>query len=75
MQVATFNETNAPVGTTITRECDFFILEDHGPITAVGVMEYDRQGHHLWANDDSRNAGQFIHYRQDKQLPDKRFIT
>ncbi len=54
MLVATFNETTAWADKTITHEGDAFILEDHGPITAAGVMEYDRQGHLLWATAGTR---------------------
>lgn len=45
MIVATFGPTTAWIGKTITREGDVFILEDHGPISAEAIMEYDRQGH------------------------------
>ena len=49
MLVATFNETTAWAGKTIAFEGDVVILEDYGPITAAGVMEYDRQGQLAWA--------------------------
>ena len=49
MLVATFNETTAWAGKTITHEGDAFMLQDLGPIPAAGVMEYDRQGHLDWA--------------------------
>lgn len=45
MIVATFGPTTAWIAKTITREGDVFILEDHGPISAEAIMEYDRQGH------------------------------
>ncbi|MEI6501412.1 MAG: hypothetical protein WCP21_10370 [Armatimonadota bacterium] len=51
MLVATFNETTAWAGKTITFEGDVVILEDYGPITAAGVMEYDRQGQLAWATE------------------------
>jgi S1-C subfamily serine protease len=54
MLIATFGTTTAWVGKKITREGDFFILEDHGPISAQDVMEYDRQGHIVWVNDWTR---------------------
>ncbi len=54
MILATFGPTTAWVGKKITREGDFFILEDHGPISAQDVMEYDRQGHLIWVNDWTR---------------------
>jgi len=50
MLVATFGPSTGWAGKTITREGDAFILEDHGPISAQGVMQYDRQGHLVWAD-------------------------
>ena len=54
MLVATFGPTTGWAGKTITREGDVFTLEGHGPITAVDVMEYDRQGHLVWSNEGTR---------------------
>jgi len=54
MIIATFGPTTAWAGKTVTREGDVFTLEGHGPITAADVMEYDRQGHLVWANDGMR---------------------
>jgi hypothetical protein len=54
MLIATFGPTTAWVGKQITRDGDIFMLEGHGPISAVDVMEYDRQGHLLWVNDGTR---------------------
>ena len=54
MLIATFGPTTAWAGKRITREGEFFILEDHGPVTATDVMEYDRHGHLVWANDGTR---------------------
>jgi hypothetical protein len=54
MLVATFGPTTAWAGKTITREGDVFVLEGHGPITASDVMDYDRRGHLVWANDGTR---------------------
>src|SRR5450756_353351 len=54
MLIATFNETTAWAGKTITREGDVFTLEGHGPITAADVMEYDRPGHLVWADAGTR---------------------
>ena len=54
MVIATFGSTTGWSGKTITHEGDVFILEDHGPITAADVMEYDRQGQLTWANDGTR---------------------
>lgn len=55
MLIATFGADTGWAGKTITREGDAFILEGHGPITAHDVMEYDRQGHLVWANDGTRS--------------------
>jgi len=54
MLVATFGPTTAWAGKKINREGDFFILEDHGPLTADDVMAYDRQELLVWANDGTR---------------------
>ena len=54
MLIATFGPATAWAGRTITREGDVFTLEDHGPISAADVMEYDRQGHLVWTNDGTR---------------------
>lgn len=42
---ATFGPSTGWAGKTITFEDERFILEGHGPISAAGVMKYDRQGH------------------------------
>ena len=39
MLIATFGPTTAWAGKTITREGEAFIFEDHGPISAAGVVE------------------------------------
>ena len=54
MLIATFGSTTAWVGTQITRKGENFVLEGHGPISAVDIMEYDRQGHLVWVNDGTR---------------------
>jgi Type II secretion system (T2SS), protein G len=54
MLIATFGPSTGWAGKTITREGEYFILQDHGPITATDVMEYDRQGQLVWANDRTR---------------------
>jgi len=54
MIIATFGTSTEWAGKTITREGDTFILEGHGRITAADVMEYDRQGQLVWANDGTR---------------------
>jgi hypothetical protein len=44
MLIATFGPITARVGNQITYEGDTFVFEGHGPISAVDIMEYDRQG-------------------------------
>ena len=48
--VATFGPTTGWAGKTIAYENQQLVLEGHGPIRAEGVLEYDRQGHLVWAN-------------------------
>ena len=52
--IATFGATTGWVGMTIAFDNRRFILQDHGPITAAQVLEYDRQGHLLWSGDGLR---------------------
>jgi len=54
MLIATFGPTTAWVGKSITFDKEQFILEGHGPVSTVDVMEYGRQGHLIWANDGTR---------------------
>jgi hypothetical protein len=54
MLIATFGPTTGWVGKTITFENDTFVLQDHGPISASDVMQYDQQGHLVWGNDQAR---------------------
>lgn len=54
MLIATFDATTGWAGKEITFENDAFVLEGHGPIPAGKVMEYDKQGHLVWANDGTR---------------------
>ena len=54
MLIAIFGPTTGWVGKTITFENDAFVLQDHGPISASDVMNYDLQGHLVWANDGTR---------------------
>jgi hypothetical protein len=54
MLIATFGPTTEWVGKTIIREGDVFLLEDHGPVSARDVMEYDKQGHLVWADVGTR---------------------
>jgi len=48
--VATFGPTMGWAGKTIAYLNQQFVLEGHGPISAEGVLEYDRQGYLVWAN-------------------------
>lgn len=54
MLIATFGSSTGWAGKTITRESEYFILQDHGPITATDVMEYDQQRQLVWANEGTR---------------------
>jgi len=54
MLIATFGPTTAWVGKRITHEGKAFVLEGHGPISAGDIMEYDRQGHLVWADNGTR---------------------
>ena len=49
MLVATFDATTSWQGRAIRYEDDRFVCEGHGRVTAEDVLEYDRQGHLLWA--------------------------
>ncbi|MGO8683097.1 MAG: hypothetical protein ACLQUT_00730 [Thermoleophilia bacterium] len=53
MLVAVFNQTTGWSGKTITYEevQRQFILQDHGPITAQNVLDYDAQGQVEWARE------------------------
>ena len=54
MLVATFGPTTGWAGRTITFYDGTFTLEGHGFVTAHDVLEYDRQGHLVWAYDGLR---------------------
>jgi type II secretory pathway pseudopilin PulG len=54
MLIATFGPATQWVGKTITYENGLFTLEGYGPIPAQGVLDYDRQGHLVWAYDGLR---------------------
>ena len=54
MLVATFGPTTTWVGKTVTYSDGAFVLEDHGPIRAQDVFEYERLGHLVWAMDGIR---------------------
>ena len=47
--MASFGPTTSWVGKTITYESGQFVLEGDGPITPDAVLEYERQGHLVWA--------------------------
>ena len=55
MVIATFGSPTEWDGKTISFEDGQFTLEGHGPISAAGVMEYDRQGHLVWAYEGLRD--------------------
>lgn len=54
MVIATFGPSTGWAGKTIIFENKRFILEGHGPISAQDVMQYDRQGHLVWADSGTR---------------------
>lgn len=54
MLVATFGPSTGWAGKTITHDDGVFTLEGVGPVTAVDLLEYDRQGHLEWAYDGLR---------------------
>jgi hypothetical protein len=54
MIVATFGPTTAWVGRSIRYEDGAFSLDNNGEISADAVMEYDKQGHLVWASDGMR---------------------
>lgn len=50
MLVATFGPSSAWEGRQIYWDDNRYVLYGHGPIPAAGVVDYDRQGHLLWAS-------------------------
>ena len=54
MIIATFGPSTAWMGRTITFDDGRFTLEDVGQIAPQAVVDYDRQGHLLWAYDGLR---------------------
>ena len=54
MLIATFGPTTAWQGLRITWGDGAFMLEGQGAVTAADVMEYDRQGHLIWADEGTR---------------------
>jgi hypothetical protein len=58
MLIATFGPTTGWAGKSISFEHGRFSLEGHGQISAANVLNYDSQGHLIWANDDLRELVQ-----------------
>ena len=54
MLIATFAPATESAGKTITYENDAFVLEGRGHVSASEIMEYDRQGQLVWADDGTR---------------------
>jgi hypothetical protein len=54
MLIATFGPSTVWKGTQITLIDGRLQLENHGPITPGDVMEYDRQGYLVWADEGTR---------------------
>ena len=54
MLIATFGATTAWVGKTITYADEHFVLEEHGPIVASAIVEYDKRGHLEWSSEGLR---------------------
>jgi hypothetical protein len=52
--IATFGPTTAWHGRSIGFDGRLFILEGFGPITPQAVLEYEREGHLVWATDATR---------------------
>lgn len=67
--LATFGPTTAWVGKTITYENGQFVLEGHGPITPEAVLEYERQGHLVWAYEGLRKWVQAVASRAAVEVP------
>jgi hypothetical protein len=54
MLIATFNESTGWIGKQIVYDAGEFSLDGVGPLTAAGVMEYDRLGQLDWGYDGLR---------------------
>ena len=54
MLIATFGPTTAWNGKTIVHGDGRFVLSGYGPVSPGAILEYDRQGHLVWANEGSR---------------------
>ena len=52
--IATFNSSTGWAGRTVSYQNGGLFLEDHGPITAAGLLEYDRLGQVNWSRDGLR---------------------
>lgn len=55
MLVATFGPTTGWAGRQITWDGTRFVLAGHGPITAAGLVEYDRLGQLQWTSVEVRD--------------------
>ena len=51
MTVAMFGPTSDWAGKKITREGEVFLVQGHGKISALAIMENDRRKHLIWVND------------------------
>lgn len=54
MDIATFGPTSELAGRKVTREGSGFVLEGQGSISPADIMEHDRLGHLIWANEGTR---------------------
>jgi hypothetical protein len=54
MLIATFGPTTAWLGKTIVFDDRRFVLQDHGPVTAQDVLDYESQGHLVWSSSGAR---------------------
>ena len=70
--VAIFGPTTSRVGKTITYESGQFVLEGDGPIAREAVLEYERQGHLVWAYEGLREWVQAVASHPDVPIPGDR---
>jgi hypothetical protein len=63
MLVATFGPTTAWAGKSITWDGSRFVLEGYGRIPGAALVDYDQQGHLLWASAELRSwAWAYAHW-------------
>ena len=67
--MASFGPTTSWVGKTITYESGQFVLESDGPITPEAVLEFERQGHLVWAYEGLREWVQAVASRPAVKVP------